>query len=61
MNLIAFTEGASPFDQIRLVDADGNEYWLARQLQPLLGTLDGKGLKKQLNGQNLLAKTQATT
>lgn len=37
MNLIAFTEGASPFDQIRQVDADGNEYWLARQLQPLLG------------------------
>jgi hypothetical protein len=37
MNLIANTEGASPFDQIRQVDADGNEYWLARQLQPLLG------------------------
>ena len=37
MNLITNIEGASPFDQIRLVDADGNEYWLARQLQPLLG------------------------
>ncbi|WP_292697473.1 MULTISPECIES: BRO family protein [unclassified Nostoc] len=37
MNLIANIEGASPFDQIRQVDADGNEYWLARQLQPLLG------------------------
>lgn len=37
MNLITNIEGASPFDKIRLVDADGNEYWLARQLQPLLG------------------------
>ncbi|MHC5614951.1 MAG: BRO family protein [Nostoc sp.] len=37
MNLITNIEGASPFDQIRQVDTDGNEYWLARQLQPLLG------------------------
>ena len=37
MNAIASLEGASPFDQIRQVDESGNEYWLARQLQPLLG------------------------
>lgn len=37
MNLITNIEGASPFDQIRQVDTDGNEYWLARQFQPLLG------------------------
>jgi hypothetical protein len=37
MNTIASIEGASPFDQIRQVDESGNEYWLARQLQPLLG------------------------
>lgn len=27
----------SPFDKIRQVDADGNEYWSARDLMPLLG------------------------
>ncbi len=37
MNLTIFQEGASPFDQIRQVDEFGTEYWLARQLQPLLG------------------------
>lgn len=37
MNAIASIEGASPFDQIRQVDEFGTEYWLARQLQPLLG------------------------
>jgi hypothetical protein len=37
MNAIASVEGASPFDQIRQVDEEGAEYWVARQLQPLLG------------------------
>ncbi|MCC5640347.1 DNA-damage-inducible protein [Nostoc sp. CHAB 5844] len=38
MSEIALTNnGTNPFDQIRLLDIDGNEYWLARQLQPLLG------------------------
>ncbi|MBW4672463.1 MAG: hypothetical protein KME60_34870 [Cyanomargarita calcarea GSE-NOS-MK-12-04C] len=37
MNTITLTEGASSFDQIRQVDESGNEYWLARQLQSLLG------------------------
>ncbi|MBO3463828.1 BRO family protein [Aetokthonos hydrillicola] len=35
--LTNFQAEKSPFDQIRQVDIDGNEYWLARQLQPLLG------------------------
>ncbi len=30
-------DNTNPFDQIRLVDADGVEYWLARDLMPLLG------------------------
>jgi hypothetical protein len=37
MSTNVFGEGASPFDQIRQVDEFGTEYWLARQLQPLLG------------------------
>lgn len=37
MNAIIAGLGENPFDQIRQVDADGNEYWLARQLRPLLG------------------------
>jgi DNA-damage-inducible protein D len=27
----------SPFDQIKQVDTDGSEYWLARELMPILG------------------------
>ncbi|MEH2166621.1 MAG: BRO family protein [Nostoc sp.] len=27
----------SPFDQIKQVDTDSNEYWLARELMPILG------------------------
>ncbi|AVH63900.1 BRO family protein [Nostoc sp. 'Peltigera membranacea cyanobiont' N6] len=27
----------SPFDKIKQVDTDGNEYWLARELMPILG------------------------
>lgn len=27
----------SPFDQIRHTDEDGNEYWMARELAPLMG------------------------
>ena len=30
-------DNTNPFDQIRLVDADGVEYWLARDLMPVLG------------------------
>jgi DNA-damage-inducible protein D len=37
MNLIAFAEGTNPFDKIKQVDENGNEYWVARELQPLLG------------------------
>lgn len=37
MNLINFTGSTNPFDEIKQVDENGNEYWLARQLQPLLG------------------------
>lgn len=29
----------SPFDSIRRFDGQGNEYWLARDLMPLLGYL----------------------
>ncbi|MBU7587442.1 MAG: DNA-damage-inducible protein [Nostoc sp. TH1S01] len=27
----------SPFDQIKHIDSDGSEYWLARELMPILG------------------------
>lgn len=36
MNDLTLT-GGSPFDSIRRVREDGTEYWLARELQPLLG------------------------
>jgi DNA-damage-inducible protein D len=31
------SSGSSPFDGIRQISADGDEYWSARDLQPLLG------------------------
>ncbi|MBW4565324.1 MAG: DNA-damage-inducible protein [Mojavia pulchra JT2-VF2] len=38
MDAITFDENhASPFEQIKQVDADGQEYWLARELMPILG------------------------
>jgi hypothetical protein len=38
INMVAQSnENTSPFDQIMQVDELGVEYWLARQLQPLLG------------------------
>ncbi|MEH2467824.1 BRO family protein [Nostoc sp.] len=38
MSKITLTnESANPFDQIKLLDADGVEYWLARDLMPVLG------------------------
>lgn len=39
MNTIASTQANtdSPFDQIKHVDEDGSEYWLARELMPILG------------------------
>ncbi|TCC12154.1 hypothetical protein [Kribbella soli] len=33
----AGSEGASPFDRIRREDEYGDEYWLAREMQPLMG------------------------
>lgn len=36
-NLPDVPDGRSPFDAIRHVDEFGNEYWLARELMPLLG------------------------
>jgi hypothetical protein len=37
MSTNVFGEGASPFDQIKLVDENGVDYWLARTLMPHLG------------------------
>lgn len=38
MNLITSNQAAdSPFDQIKKVDDDGTEYWLARELMSILG------------------------
>lgn len=35
--ITTFVEQTSPFDKIKQVDELGNEYWLGRELQPLLG------------------------
>ncbi len=37
MTTNVFGEGTSPFDQIKLIDENGVEYWLARSLMPHLG------------------------
>jgi hypothetical protein len=37
MNIIPFNRTESPFDSIRHIDEQGNEFWLARELMPVLG------------------------
>ncbi|HEY9798725.1 MAG TPA: BRO family protein [Leptolyngbyaceae cyanobacterium] len=38
MKFISSSESTdSPFDQIKQIDTDGTEYWLARELMPILG------------------------
>ena len=34
-----FSDSGSPFDAVRQVRADGTEFWSARDLMPLMGTL----------------------
>ncbi|MBN3949400.1 MAG: DNA-damage-inducible protein [Nostoc sp. NMS7] len=36
-DLTLTNDGVNPFDQIRLLDAEGIEYWVARDLMPILG------------------------
>jgi hypothetical protein len=36
---VATNNNESPFDSIRRIDANGNEYWLARELMKLMGYL----------------------
>ncbi|MBE9085793.1 MULTISPECIES: hypothetical protein [unclassified Tolypothrix] len=35
--IIKYESNSSPFDQIKQVDTDGSEYWLATELLTLLG------------------------
>ncbi|BAY28112.1 DNA-damage-inducible protein [Calothrix sp. NIES-2100] len=35
--IIKYESNSSPFDQIKHMDADGSEYWLATELLTLLG------------------------
>ncbi|BAY72678.1 DNA-damage-inducible protein (plasmid) [Trichormus variabilis NIES-23] len=39
----------SPFDQIRKIDDDGTEYWLARDLMPILGYQQWRRLEDAIN------------
>ena len=40
------TANKSPFDSIRHVDQNGNEYWVARELMPLLGYKQWRNFNK---------------
>jgi hypothetical protein len=42
------SDGQSPFDAIREIDEDGNEYWSARRLQPLMGYARWHDFKRPL-------------
>ena len=61
MNLIAFTEGTNPFDKIRQVDEDGNEYWLARELQPLLGYTQWRRFEETIERAKLACQNSGYT
>jgi DNA-damage-inducible protein D len=43
------TDPGSPFDQIKQVDTDGSEYWLARELMPILGYQQWRQFEDAMN------------
>lgn len=52
------TLGSSPFDKIRRTDAYGREYWLSRELQPLMGYSRWENLAPALNRAMTSARNQ---
>ncbi|MBD2295107.1 hypothetical protein H6G06_16875 [Anabaena sphaerica FACHB-251] len=61
MNLIAFSESTNPFDEIKQVDENGNEYWLARQLQPLLGYTQWRRFEETIERAKLACQNSGYT
>ncbi|MBD2683567.1 hypothetical protein H6H03_39695 [Nostoc paludosum FACHB-159] len=50
MDAITYSEShPSPFDQIKHIDSDGSEYWLARELMPILGYQQWRRLKDAID------------
>jgi DNA-damage-inducible protein D len=47
----------SPFDSIRRVREDGSEYWLARELMPLLGYRDWRNFERAIEQAMIVAET----
>ena len=52
------TPGSSPFDKIRRTDAYGREYWLSRELQPLMGYSRYENLAPAMNRAMISARNQ---
>ena len=48
-NQISPLGGESPFEQIRKMDENGQEYWSARELQTVLGYSQWRGFKDSIN------------
>ena len=61
MNLIAFAEDTNPFDKIKQVDENGNEYWLARELQPLLGYTQWRRFEETIERAKLACQNSGYT
>lgn len=47
----------SPFDGIRRVREDGSEYWLARELMPLLGYRDWRNFERAIDQAMIVVET----
>ncbi|MFI6986109.1 DNA replication protein DnaD [Embleya sp. NPDC050154] len=56
--IIPQTDGESPFDAIRQTDQQGNVYWSARKLQPLMGYRRWENLTPALNRARAAARNQ---
>lgn len=48
---------ASPFDRIRHIDENGMEYWIARELMPLLDYVDWRNFKKTITRARVSLRT----
>jgi DNA-damage-inducible protein D len=57
--LVLFDASVSetPFDRIRHIDENGMEYWIARELMPLLDYVKWQNFKKVINRAKISAKT----
>ena len=60
MNDLVHQDGTSPFDKIKTTTPDGNEFWSARDLMPLLGYSTWQKFREAIERGKITAQNQGT-